>query len=337
MDKLISVIIPCYNVGLYIDKCIQSLVNQTIGIEKLELIFINDASTDNTLDILLYYEKIYSESIVIINLEKNIRQGGARNLGIQYATCDYIGFVDGDDWIEPEMYEELYKYMYHFNYDIVACDFKRDMGDSELIMGATGYQNKSIIIETDEHRKLLILSDLKGGIWTKIFSKRFLIENQIDFPERLTYEDNYFGALCKIYANKIYIVEKYLYHYFVNPNSTILAANKEHHLDRIKIELMKISEYKSRGFFEKYYHEIEIEFLRLFYINTLHILFTKFDKPDYNVVLYLNESVLKLFPEYLENPYIEKYQRSWLSLVNMGITEEQLNKIADQYRERVCS
>lgn len=332
MDKLISVIIPCFNVSPYIERCIQSLVTQTIGLNKLELIFVNDASNDNTLDILLQYEKLYPESIVIIDLEMNIRQGGARNIGMQYASCTYIGFVDSDDWIEPEMYEDLYRYTYCLDYDIIACDYKRDLGVDDLVMGPTGEQNKSIIIETEEQRKLLYLSQFKGGIYTKIYRKEFLLENKIVFPENLVYEDNYFGALCKLCVNKLYIVEKYYYHYFVNPNSTIMAKNSKHHLDRIEIELMKLSEYKTRGYFNQYYREIEIEFLILFYINTLHILFTRFDVPDYSVFLYLEKSVLNLFPSYQQNPYIEEYQRSWLSLIGSGISEERFKRLAEMFR-----
>jgi glycosyltransferase involved in cell wall biosynthesis len=89
MNKKISIIIPCYNVEKYIERCIDSLINQTMNLDQMEFIFVNDASTDRTLDILLKYEKKYSDSIMVINSEENLRQGGARNIGLSYTNGDY--------------------------------------------------------------------------------------------------------------------------------------------------------------------------------------------------------------------------------------------------------
>lgn len=128
MGALISVIIPCYNVEAYIDRCMESLVQQTIGVEKLELILVNDASTDGTLDKLQKWESQYPDSVKVITYDTNIRQGGARNVGLNYATADYIGYVDSDDWVERDMYETLYHYAMQGNYDMVKGKFIRDKG-----------------------------------------------------------------------------------------------------------------------------------------------------------------------------------------------------------------
>ena len=102
--KKVSVIIPCYNAVKWLPKCFMSLVGQSIGIDNLELIFVNDASTDDgqTWNMLNEIEKAYPESIIIIDLPHNRRQGGARNEGLKYASGEYIAFVDADDWVEPE-------------------------------------------------------------------------------------------------------------------------------------------------------------------------------------------------------------------------------------------
>ena len=106
---LLSIIIPCYNSELYLDRCIKSLLSQTLGSNHLEFIFVNDASTECTLPILHKSETMYPNLITVINSSTNLKQGGARNLGLQYASGDYVGFVDSDDWIEPDMYEQLYQ------------------------------------------------------------------------------------------------------------------------------------------------------------------------------------------------------------------------------------
>ena len=98
-----------------------SLANQTIGIEKLQLIFVDDASDDGgeTWNCLLEFESHYPEQVTVVHLDENIRQGGARNVGLEYAQADYIGYVDGDDWLESAMYERLYQCMKEYNCDIV--------------------------------------------------------------------------------------------------------------------------------------------------------------------------------------------------------------------------
>lgn len=105
--KKISVIIPCYNVEKEIDRCIQSLVDQTILLSQMELIFVDDASEDATMEKLSKWEEQYPESILVIHCEENGKQGTARNIGMQYATGEYIGFVDSDDYVEPEMYQKM--------------------------------------------------------------------------------------------------------------------------------------------------------------------------------------------------------------------------------------
>lgn len=93
MKPLISIIIPCYNVEKYIDRCLESVVNQTIGIENLEVLCVNDASTDGTLNKLHSWERRYPNEIAVITYEVNQRQGGARNIGMKYANAEYFGFI----------------------------------------------------------------------------------------------------------------------------------------------------------------------------------------------------------------------------------------------------
>lgn len=333
MQKLISIIIPCYNVETYIDRCVKSLINQTIGVENLELIFVNDASTDNTLEKLFEYEKLYENSIIVINLPENMRQGGARNVGIKYSSSEYIGFVDSDDWIEFTMYEKLYNKMIEMNCDIVACDYVRDFGDCTIELGLNGEIDKFVIIQNEEDRKRVILDSIKSGIWTKIYKKEFLSINNIYFPEYLTYEDNYFNSLCLMYVKRYYVIEEYLYHYYANPNSTILSNNSSHHYDRLIIELMIIEELKKRNFFNIYHDEIEFLFLKKFYINTLHTLILRFDVIPYDIFLYMKECVLNIFPKYKQNPYITSNLKGWIETIELDLSPSDLNELVAVYRE----
>lgn len=252
---IISAIIPCYNVEKYIDRCLSSVVRQSIGMEHMQIILVNDASTDNTLEKLLLWETRYSDNILVITYEQNLRQGGARNMGLNYATGDYIGFVDSDDWIEPDMYEVLVKEMFEGGYDVVNCQLIRDKGNDEK----SNFQPEW------------------GGIVTGLYDRELIYGHNIVFPENVSYEDNYWGSLIKRYVKNSYRIERPLYHYFINQNSTVTSRNSISQLDRMDMETLLLDEYIKRGFFEKDNEQIFDEFLTRYFLNTWFIIFTRFD------------------------------------------------------------
>ena len=336
MKPKISIIIPCYNVEKYIAKCIESLVNQTIGLENLELIFVNDASTDATYQILLEYEKKYSEHMMVINLSSNMKQGGARNIGIQYSNADYIGFVDSDDWVELNMYETMYSRVEMCMPDVVNCGMIRDYesgGSIKIKMDfPEEFQAEKSIMEGGEE-----FAQLSGGVYTKIYRKSIILNHNIWFPEKIVYEDNYWGSIISLYIKSVIYVNEHMYHYRENLTSTTLRHNDNSHFDRLDIEIMKINKYKELGVFDKFYNRFEKEFLNLYFINTLYLMFTRFDKVPYAIFLEMQINVKKYFPDYLNNKYIlEQKIPLWtelLRLVDMDISEEDLQHIADVYNK----
>ena len=104
MTPLVSIIVPVFNVEKYLKKCLDSLVEQTL--KEIEIICINDCSTDESLSILQEYEK-KDDRIIVVDLHKNIKQGGARNGGLRIAKACYVAFVDSDDWVDKNMYKKL--------------------------------------------------------------------------------------------------------------------------------------------------------------------------------------------------------------------------------------
>lgn len=254
---IISAIIPCYNVEKYIDRCLSSVVQQSIGMEHMQIILVNDASTDNTLEKLLLWETRYSDNILVITYEQNIRQGGARNIGLNYATGDYIGFVDSDDWIEPDMY------------------------DRELIYG-----------------------------------------HNIVFPENVSYEDNYWGSLIKHYVKNSYRIERPLYHYFINQNSTVTSRNSISQLDRMDMETLLLDEYIKRGFFEKDNEQIFDEFLTRYFLNTWFIIFTRFDDVP-NVLEEMIDTIFKYFPDYKDRIAKKSFSYRSKLLIDMLLKPEE--------------
>lgn len=126
----VSVIVPVYNTEKYLQDCIDSLLNQTL--ENIEIIFVNDASSDSSLSILEENQKFNASKMKVINSTENLRQGGARNIGLRVAKGEYIGFVDSDDYIAPDMYEELYNKAISGNYDVVFSQFMSVEAKSRL-------------------------------------------------------------------------------------------------------------------------------------------------------------------------------------------------------------
>lgn len=333
-QALISVIIPCYNVEQYIDRCIQSLVKQTIGIKNLELIFINDASTDHTYDKLCEWERKYPDSILLINNTVNLRQGGARNIGISYASADYIGFVDSDDWIDPTMYEKMYQIVKQHDVDVVCVLHQREDIHGKIYHEEHVYQGPKETV----YRFQDMSSGLPGGIWSKLYRKQIILENEVYFPEHLAYEDNYWVSILRYYLHTFYVIDEILYHYFVNLSSTLMSQNASHHTDRLQIELLTRKELQKRGFYEKNKAKLDFLFLKVYYVNTLHIFFTKYQDLPYDTILLMQEEVAKQVPDFMNNPYLHELSELellFLKTAGMSLQKEEFEDIAAIYRKAI--
>lgn len=306
----ISVIIPCYNVSLFIDRCLTSIVNQTIGIDNLQIICVDDASTDDTWQCLQRWEQQYPDHIVLIHLDTNSRQGTCRNIGMEYVHAPYVSFIDADDWIEPDYYSIMYTYATEFNCEIVCCAYKRDFSDELCYLDSrsTGNSTRYLVVDTIEKRKTFIhLKSMGYGAPCKLIRTDFLNDHQIYFPENLAYEDNFWSSLLHLYAQHILIVEEYLYHYFVNSHSTIMENNAGYHTDYITVYLLLWEEWKKRGFYSDYKYELEYDYCYSFYLNFLRIIIIRYSTPQFSLFLLLKQLFLERIPNYRSNPYIEDH------------------------------
>lgn len=335
--KKLSIIIPCHNTAPFLPRCMDSLAAQTIGIDNLEIILVNDASTDNnaTWREILRWEDTYPESIIAINLPENLRQGGARNMGINYAGSDYIGFVDSDDWVEPNMFEIMLDEIIDSGSDIVHCKSFRDNGTDIMSHRLDGSYQR-LLIDTDDKRKQFIVSNSIGyNVWDKIYRRSFLMEHNIIFPENLMYEDIIFSSLYYLYASKISIINYELYHYYINTDSTVLKKNAAYHMDMLTITELRIREYQNRNVWQQYHNELEFELLMSGYLATLKIMFLRYDHVPYEDFLKLQELVCNNNPDCITNPYIEHFMpekyRILMDLLINPVSHEELEEIKSLY------
>lgn len=340
MEKIISIIIPCYNAAPFISRCIESLVNQTIGLENLELIFVNDASTDDTSEVLASYEKQYPNNILVINLEENVRQGGARNIGLMYASCDYIGYVDADDWVEPTMYERLFEKMTTYDCDIVRCRLSRDK--EFFYFDKPAYSEKEdvcIEINSDDERSDLIASCYIGRtIVCCLYKKSLLIDNRVYFLENVAYEDIFFFALLYLYVKRIYFLEEALYHYYINPSSTVTSVNAAYHADYLDVMCITWEELSSRGALNKYPLAEQFDHMLSTFVGGMKLLSNRYDPFPYDYFLDLQDHLRRTNCINLENPYIKKhcnaFQKMLLSLMGQKVGKEEIQKIAALIKEQ---
>ncbi len=306
--RKISVIIPCYNVERWIDRCMMSIEVQTIGMEELEIICIDDASTDNTWNHLKKWKQRYPEHIVLIRQEVNKRQGAARNIGLQYASAEWIAFIDADDWLESDCLEQLYTPIVQYDCDVSFCDWTADMSDLFTCFEKDDAKKAEGdfygVADTEEKKKKWIGRRVLGdSVCGKIIRKSIIFENKIFFPEELAYEDMYWVPLLHVYVKSAYKVGKKMYHYFVGDNSTVRSKNSDHHIDWITIQLMKWNDYQKRGLLEKYRTELEQDALNDA-VCFMKMLTLQYDRPPFSLFLLERELIGQYIPKYQDNLYL---------------------------------
>lgn len=244
----VSVIVPFYNVEKYIEKCLDSLVNQTL--EEIEIILVNDGSQDNSEEKAKEFEKRYPNKIKYYK-KANGGLGDARNFGIKYASGEYIAFLDSDDFVELTMYEEMYKKAKQENADMVECDFwweypnkkKEDIGNT--------YSNP---------KEMLYKSRVVA--WNKLI-KREIYEKypEARFSVGLRYED--VEGFYKIlpYIKKVVFVRKCFIHYIQRQGSISNTQNQKNEEIFTVLENV-INYYKKNNLYNDFKEELEYVYAR---------------------------------------------------------------------------
>ena len=243
-----------------LEYCLNSLLNQTIS--DYEIIAIDDKSTDDSLAILRRYEKKYAPKFRVIASPENKRQGGAKNLGLEAAVGEWIGFVDSDDWISPDMFSKLLKKAAETHADIVGCDYLRtnELGKTEGITVINNTSEQTGLLDTVKYQKLLLKP---GSMVIKIYKSSLFKDNHIRFPEHMFYEDNAIGSFPLLYARRFERVDEPLYFYYQHDSSTVHQISLSKCEDRIKASIIYKNESIQRGFYSQYKDEIDYKIFKL--------------------------------------------------------------------------
>ena len=213
----ISIIIPVYNSENYIERCMESLVNQTL--EDIEIIVVDDGSTDNSYSILERFAK--KDSRIKIIQQENAKQGAARNNGLRNALGDYITFVDIDDWISLDFCEKMLSTIEKTGADFVVSSAYRIKSNGKK-RKYTYYDEEKIYTEQNDIIKTIKIPET-WSVWSKLYKKEIL--NNIFFEEGTYYEDIEFLLKAVNNTKKIATVPNTYYYYFSNPTSTIKSKH----------------------------------------------------------------------------------------------------------------
>jgi glycosyltransferase involved in cell wall biosynthesis len=312
LEPLISIIVPVYNVEEYLPRCLDSIINQSY--KNLEIILINDESTDNSLSICKEFKK-KDKRIKLIS----IKHGGlskARNTGLDVAKGEYIGFVDSDDFIEEDMYKSLYEAIVKSGAQISVCTFYRYHPD---VLEYDFLESRDEIVFDKEEaiENVLIDKTLRNYVWTKLYSA--YIFDDLRFPEGKNFEDIFISIKILEKIDKLIYINKFLYYYVIREGSIDSSKKVENIKDAIEETYRRYKYIKEN--YEKYKeYNIAAMIVRLVYcyldlnqdislLNEYNYIFSELDKDisSSDIELIKSSCVNNFYNYYCDiSSYIEK-------------------------------
>ena len=288
----VSIIVPMYNTEKDVARCLETLANQTL--QDIEIIVVNDGSTDNSKKIVLDYARKYSN---IVYLEK--KNGGlsdARNYGMKFANGEYIAFVDSDDFTDYTMFEKMYNKAIESNADYVECDFYWSYH-----LGKNKWKNKvDKGVRFQNKKEMMVYGRVVA--WNKLIKRSIIKEN---FPVGLLYEDIEFFYKLIPQINTFAFVEEPLYFYVQRDNSLVNKQTfKTGQIFNIFNDVFDY--YKKNNLFDEYKDEIEYSYTRILLCSSLKRISKIEDKVAKEKLLYETwQNLNTKFPDWKKNKYLK--------------------------------
>jgi len=286
----ISVIVPVYNMEKYLSKCLDSLLNQTL--EEIEIIAVNDGSTDLSASILQTYES-KSDKITVISKE-NGGLSDARNHGFLHAKGDYVAFLDSDDFVDCDMYRVMYEKAKEGDYDIIECNLHHTF---------VNYEDTEIVEKYYDKKRLLTHG--RCIVWNKIYNRKWLIETGVVFPKGIIYEDlDFFSRLVPFISSYEYVDIAPIH--YVQRSSSICNAESVrclHILDVLRnVRLFYIEE----GFYNTYEKELEFLYARIILCSSFKRMCRIGSRNERKAALRQNRlELISTFPKWKKNSILK--------------------------------
>ena len=315
----LSIVVPVHNMvaGNKLRFCLDSLVNQTIS--DYEIIAVDDASTDESFEVLKEYESKYPWKFKALQSYENRKQGGARNMGMEAASGTWIGFVDSDDWVAPDMYEKMVRRAEETGADVVGCDYhmttEQSMKIGRIMPNNTREQTGLMSIEKG---KLWVMNP--GSMVIKIYLKAVIDENHLRFPEKTYYEDNCASPIWMLHFTHFEKVEEPLYYYYQHEESTVHAISMEKCEARLLMGKRLIEDARKYGFYKMYRKEFEFAFTKLYYMYTLYTYMLGVKRPKLAFLKLIVKGMIEEFPDFQDNVYyLQEYDEEQKKMAALHI------------------
>lgn len=277
MGDLVSVIVPIYNVEKYIKECVESIINQTY--KNLEIILINDGSTDDSYKICKKYSD--QDSRIVLIDKENGGSASAKNYGLKIAKGDYISFVDSDDFIELDMIEYMLNTIKKFNTDIVQCEL------IDLYKNTIEFEQYDIVENRIEARDFLslFLTQWKNSLFCNKLFKKEIIKN-IYFKEGRCIDDEFFTYKCVINSSKVVVSNKIVYNYRMRKSGVMKSEKSQKQILRDRVDYL-IERYE---IVKSVYKDLDKEFLE--HLLTYYLIISRDYYIDQNLLDYM-KNILK--------------------------------------------
>lgn len=285
----VSVIVPVYNVENYLIQCLESLVSQTL--KKIEIICVNDGSTDNSALILENYKKKYSQIKVLT--KQNGGLSDARNYGLRHATGEYIAFVDSDDYVDSNMLKIMYDTIVNEGADLCVSQIKevyqtktKDLVDHNDIYPMLGYPT----------------------VWNKLYKHEWIKKFNIEFPVGLWYEDNVFTYKYLLNQPRITYIDRALYYYRKERIGSIMSSQqnpKIYDIYEVGRQLAAYEKTRSLTTFER--DQFELYFIRGIFFRHIPKIITLESKNPWILYRKLREHhefLMLFYPNWINNPLL---------------------------------
>ena len=286
----VSVIVPVYNVEKYLKRCLDSLIHQTL--KDIEIIIVNDGSTDQSGDVAEQYGKCY-ENVIVIS-KKNGGLSDARNYGMKYARGEYIAFVDSDDYVEKSMFEKLYTKARNDDLDIVVCDTFIDYPGNSYVL-------RSNLHFTDDPVRAYVYASPMAC--TRLV-KRSVME-KFPFQKGILYEDLNVTPTYITETSRVGFLEEPLYHYVQRENSIMNQTDFNNRLlDIFKVTAHVKAVFEEYGMYDEYHEEIEYLYL-IHLLRSAVLRFLQYRNTD-KYLEQINMIFRRDFPMWKKNRYFKQ-------------------------------
>lgn len=263
----VSVIVPVYNAEKYVGACLDSLLRQTL--KDIEIICVNDGSTDGSLEILNEYEK--KDARIKVVYQKNGGRSLARNAGLKKVSSPYVMFCDSDDKYDPTMCEKMVKVLEEYETDLAVCGITTEYeAHSEIKNSDEAYYKLKFYGKNYIDENIIRKTD--ASVCNKIFRMDLIQKSKIDFPEKLNNEDYYFYNAYMSIAKTCYYLNRKLYKYIRHEGSIMSEFfNKDlYSPDHLLITKRLFKFYKDNGFLEKHKDLAWAQFVESFWFSYNH-------------------------------------------------------------------